>query len=281
MASYAKPDVLVSTDWVKEHIGDPGVKIVEIGVDSRAYDSGHIPGAVLLNWGTDLQDPVVRDIIGQVEFEKRVGALGISPQDTVVFYGGENNWFAAYAFWVFKYYGHADARLMNGGRTRWLTEPGQKLVDDLPGVQPASYRATGTDESVRTKLMEVLQSIGKGTINLVDARTPDEYTGRRLVATGMRESAQRGGHIPGAINAPWAAAVNSDGTFKSADELQNLYFERKNLDRSRPTVVYCSSGERASHTWFVLKYLMGLEPVTNYDGSWAEYGSMIGAPIER
>ncbi|MCX8090796.1 MAG: sulfurtransferase [Verrucomicrobiae bacterium] len=280
MATYAHPEVLVETDWVLANLGKPGIKLVEIDVDTKAYDAGHIPGAVGFNWQTQLQDPVRRDIISQDAFEQLVGGAGISPSDTVILYGDNNNWFAAYGFWLFKIYGHKDVRLMNGGRVKWLNEKDKPLTTEVPKVTPVPYKVTEVHLELRAMLPQVFEA-QKGGWNLVDVRSPDEFTGKVIAPPGMTETAQRGGHIPGAKSVPWSTAVNPDGTFKSADELRRIYLQEKGVDPTRPTIAYCRIGERSSHTWFVLKYLLGIENVKNYDGSWTEYGNLVGAPIEK
>jgi thiosulfate/3-mercaptopyruvate sulfurtransferase len=281
MAAYAHPEVLVDTDWVKQNLGKPGVKVVEIDVDTKAYDAGHIPGAAGFNWQTQLQNQVTRDIIGREEFEKLVGGAGISPADTVVLYGDNNNWFAAYGFWLFKIYGHRDVRLMNGGRVKWLNEADKELTTDRPLPKPVPYRVTETHPELRALLPDVMKAAQSRAYNLVDVRSPDEFTGKVIAPPGMSETAQRGGHIPGARSIPWNTAVNQDGTFKSADELRAIYHEQKGVDPAKDSIAYCRIGERSSHTWFVLSYLLGLKNVRNYDGSWTEYGNLIGAPIEK
>ncbi len=280
MAKYANPEVLVETDWVKAQLGKANVKLVEVDVDTKAYQAGHIPGAVGFNWQTQLQDQVRRDIISQDAFEKLMGNAGISPGDTVILYGDNNNWFAAYGFWLFKVYGHKDVRLMNGGRVKWLNENDKPLTTAVPVVAPVSYRVTETHMELRALLPQVLEA-QKGRWNLVDVRSPDEFTGKVIAPPGMSETAQRGGHIPGAKGVPWSMAVNQDGTFLSAEALRSLYLEQKGVDPKKATIAYCRIGERSSHTWFVLKYLLGLEDVRNYDGSWTEYGSLVGVPIEK
>jgi thiosulfate/3-mercaptopyruvate sulfurtransferase len=281
MNSYAHPEVLVETDWVKENLDKPGIKLVEIDVDTNAYDAGHIRGAVGFNWRTELQDQVRRDIIDQEAFEKLVGGAGISPRDTVILYGDNNNWFAANGFWLFKVYGHKDVRLMNGGRAKWQREPDKELTTERPNPQPVPYKVTQTRPELRALLPDVLQAVNTRATNLVDVRSPDEFTGKVIAPAGMTETAQRGGHVPGAKSIPWGTPVAPNGTFKSADELREIYLEQKGVDPNRPTIAYCRIGERSSHTWFVLTYLLGLKDVRNYDGSWTEYGSVIGAPIER
>ena len=280
MARYANPEVLVETDWVLANLNKPGIKLVEIDVDTKAYEAGHIPGAVGFNWQTQLQDQVRRDIISKAAFEKLVGDAGISPNDTVIVYGDNNNWFAAYGFWLFKMYGHKEVRLMNGGRVKWLNEKDKPLTTDLPKVTPVAYKAGATNPDLRAMLPQVFEA-QKGNWNLVDVRSPDEFTGKVIAPPGMSETAQRGGHIPGAKSIPWSTAVNQDGTFKSPDELQSIYVQQKGVDPKKDTIAYCRIGERSSHTWFVLKYLIGINNVKNYDGSWTEYGNVIAAPIEK
>ncbi len=281
MANYAHPDVLVSTDWVKDNTGKAGIKLVEIDVDTKAYDAGHIPGAVGFNWQTQLQDQVRRDIISKGDFEKLVGGAGISPGDTVVVYGDNNNWFAAYGFWLFKLYGHKDVRLMNGGRVKWLNEKDKPLTTDLPKITPTQYTVTSVDLDLRAMVPQVFEASKSGKWNLVDVRSPDEFTGKVIAPPGMSETAQRGGHIPGAKSIPWSTAVQQDGAFKSADELKTIYLDQKGVDPGKDTIAYCRIGERSSHTWFVLKYLLGIRNVKNYDGSWTEYGNLVAAPIEK
>ena len=280
MARYAHPEMLVDTNWVNANLGKPGIKLVEIDVDTKAYDAGHIPGAVGFNWQTQLQDQVRRDIISREAFEKLVGGAGISPTDMVVLYGDNNNWFAAYGFWLFKIYGHNEVRLMNGGRVKWLNESDKKMTTDVPQVTPVPYRVTETHLELRAVLPQVFDA-QKGSWNLVDVRSPDEFTGKVIAPPGMSETAQRGGHIPGAKSIPWSTAVNSDGTFKAPDELESIYLQQKGVDPKRDTIAYCRIGERSSHTWFVLTYLLGLKNVKNYDGSWTEYGNVVAAPIEK
>jgi thiosulfate/3-mercaptopyruvate sulfurtransferase len=281
MANYANAEVLVDTNWVAQNLGKPSVKVVEIDVDTKAYDAGHIPGALGFNWQTQLQNQVTRDIISKEEFEKLVGGAGISPQDTVILYGDNNNWFAAYGFWLFKIYGHQDVRLMNGGRVKWLNEADKEMTTERPRPKPAAYKVSKTYPELRALLPDVRQASQSRTHNLVDVRSPDEFTGKVIAPPGMNETAQRGGHIPGAKSIPWSTAVNADGTFKSPDELRAIYLGQQGVDPSRESIAYCRIGERSSHTWFVLKYLLGLKDVKNYDGSWTEYGNLIGAPIEK
>ncbi len=281
MATYAHPEVLVETDWVKENLGKPGLKLVEVDVDTKGYEAGHIPGAIGFNWQTQLQDQVNRDIIGPAVFEKLVGGAGISPEDTVILYGDNNNWFAAYGFWLFKVYGHKDVRLMNGGRIKWLNEKDKPLTIELPQPKPVPYKVASIHLQLRAMLPQVFEAQKGGNWNLVDVRSPDEFTGKVIAPPGMTETAQRGGHIPGAKSIPWSTAVNPDGTFKSPDELRAIYVEQKGVDPKKHTIAYCRIGERSSHSWFVLKYLLGLENVKNYDGSWTEYGNIVAAPIAR
>jgi thiosulfate/3-mercaptopyruvate sulfurtransferase len=278
---YAHPEVLVETDWVNRNLNKPGIRIVEIDVDTKAYAAGHIPGAVGFNWQTQLQDQVRRDIIGKEAFEKLLGSAGILPTDTVALYGDNNNWFAAYGFWLFKIYGHKDVRLMNGGRTKWLNERDRELTTELPKVTPTEYRAAEPDWGLRAMFGQVLEAQARKSSNLLDVRSTDEFTGKVIAPAGMTETAQRAGHIPGAKSAPWSMAVQTDGTFKSPAELRALYLDEKGVDPSKETIAYCRIGERAAHTWFALKYLVGVPNVKSYDGSWTEYGSVVGAPIER
>jgi len=280
MADYAHPEVLVSTQWAADHLSDPKVRLVEVDVDTSAYDQGHIAGAVGWNWQSQLQDNVRRDLIDKATLERLLGQSGISNDTTIVFYGDNNNWFAAYAFWQLKYYGHRDLRLMNGGRKKWIEEK-RPLTTDAPRVSPATYHAGGADESVRARKEQLLALLEKrSTGQLVDVRSVDEFTGKIIAPPGMNETAQRAGHIPGAANIPWSQAANEDGTFKSADQLKALY-QGKGVTGQGETIAYCRIGERSSHTWFVLKYLLGYDHVKNYDGSWTEWGNLIGAPIEK
>ena len=281
MSDYSNPEVLVSTNWVKENLGQPNLKIVEIDVDTKAYDAGHVCGAIGFNWQTQLQDQVSRDIINKTEFEKLVSQAGISPSDTVILYGDNNNWFAAYGFWLFKLYGHKDVRLMNGGRIKWLNEADKELTTDVPKPAATNYKVTEEHPELRAYVQDVLEASKTARVNLVDVRSPDEFSGKVIAPPGMTETAQRGGHVPGAKSVPWSQAVNSDGTFKSLAELQKIYIEQKGVDKSKDTIAYCRIGERSSHTWFVLKYLLGFKNVRNYDGSWTEYGNLIRVPIEK
>jgi thiosulfate/3-mercaptopyruvate sulfurtransferase len=280
MAEYKHPEVLVSTEWAAQHLNDPKIRLVEVDVDTSAYDQGHIPGAVGWNWQTQLQDNVRRDLISKQALEQLLGKSGISNETTILLYGDNNNWFAAYALWQLKYYGHKDARLINGGRKKWLEEK-RPLTTDPPKVAPATYHATGPDESIRARKEDVFAIVENRTHgNLVDVRSVDEFTGKIIAPPGMSETAQRAGHIPNAANVPWAQAANEDGTFKSADQLQQLYGS-KGVSGKDEVIAYCRIGERSSHTWFVLKYLLGFDRVKNYDGSWTEWGNLVGAPIEK
>jgi thiosulfate/3-mercaptopyruvate sulfurtransferase len=280
MSDYADPSVLVSTDWVHENL-DSGIKIVEIDVDTQQYNAGHIPGAVAFDWTTQLQDQTRRDIIGKEEFEALLSKAGISNDDRVVIYGDNNNWFAAYGFWIFKYYGHDNVQLMNGGRSKWLDEEDKPLTTDVPSPTPATYTVKSENKEIRAFVQDALRASQEKSANLVDVRSPDEFSGKVIAPPGMTETAQRGGHIPGAKSVPWVTAVNPDGTFKSREDLEKIYFQDAGITEGKDTIAYCRIGERSSHTWFVLKYLLGLPNVKNYDGSWTEYGSMVGVPIER
>ena len=272
-----RSDVLVSTDWAQNNLETPHVVFVEVDEDTSAYETGHIPGAVKLDWRTDLQDPIVRDFVDAQQFSKLLSERGISRDDTVVLYGGNNNWFAAYAYWYFKLYGHESVTLLDGGRKKWELD-GRPLSTDSVSRQATSYRADAPDNSIRAFRDEVIVAIG--VKNLVDVRSPDEFTGKILAPAHLpQEQSQRPGHIPGAINVPWSRAANEDGTFKSDEELSALY-AAAGLDGEKETIAYCRIGERSSHTWFVLSELLGHENVKNYDGSWTEYGSLVGAPIE-
>ena len=280
MADYAHPEVLVSTDWLRKNLETPNVRVVEIDVDPKLYAAGHIPNAVGWDWTTQLNDQVRRDIVSKEGFEKLNSEAGIKNSDTVIIYGDASNWFAAYGFWLYKIYGHKDVRLLNGGRALWLNAEGAPLTTDVPKFPPSEYRVPSVDNSLRAKVGEVLAaSEKKGP--LVDVRSPDEFTGKIIAPPGMTETAQRGGHVPGATSIPWSTAVTNENTFKSADELRAIYLDQKRLDPKKPTIAYCRIGERSSHTWFVLKYLLGFKDVKNYDGSWTEYGNLIGAPIEK
>jgi len=278
MSEYKHPEVLVSTDWVAQNLNAPNLRLVEVDVDTTAYDQGHIPGAVGWNWQTQLQDNIRRDLIDKSTLEKLLGASGISNDTAILLYGDNNNWFAAYALWQLKYYGHRDVRLINGGRKKWLEEK-RSLTKETVNVKPTTYRVSGTDESLRSYKEEVFSIVeGRKPGQLVDVRSVDEFTGKIIAPPGMSETAQRAGHVPGAANIPWAQASNEDGTFKSFDDLKKLY-DSKGITGKDEVIAYCRIGERSSHTWFVLKYLLGYGNVRNYDGSWTEWGNLIGAPI--
>jgi len=280
MAGYKHPEVLVSTDWVAAHTDDPKVHLVEVDVDTSAYEKGHIQNAVGWNWTTQLNDTVRRDIPDPKQFEKLCSESGIANDSTVVLYGDNNNWFAAFALWQFKIYRHKDVRLMNGGRKKWELE-GRPFTAQAPHITPTTYHAGSPDASIRARRDEVFLIIDKKqSAYLVDVRSPDEFTGKVIAPPGMTETAQRGGHIPGAVNVPWSKAVSDDGTFKSYEDLVKLY-EAQGVRPDREAVAYCRIGERSSHTWFVLKYLLGFNKVRNYDGSWTEWGNLIDAPIEK
>ncbi|GBC95940.1 Putative thiosulfate sulfurtransferase [bacterium HR16] len=272
-------NVLVSTEWVQQHLGDPDIRLVEVDVDTTAYDSGHIPGAIGFNWQTQLQHQVRRDIITREEFEQLLGESGIGNEHTVVLYGDNNNWFAAYAFWLFTIYGHEKLYLMDGGRKKWVAE-NRPLTTERPNYARTQYRAKEPNLHLRAFSTQVMQALNSPRVALVDVRSPQEFTGEVIAPPGMTETAQRGGHIPGAVNIPWSQAVNEDGTFKSADELRALY-AGKGVTPDKQVIAYCRIGERSSHTWFVLRYLLGYPDVRNYDGSWTEWGNLVGAPIER
>ncbi|MFC5994499.1 sulfurtransferase [Pseudonocardia hispaniensis] len=273
----SRQDVLVSTDWAEKNLGTDGVVFVEVDEDTTAYDGGHLPGAVKINWTTELQDPVRRDIVSKEQFEQLLSAKGISNDDTVVLYGGNSNWFAAYAYWEFKLYGHEKVRLLDGGRKKWELD-GRLLSPDVPERATTSYTAQDPDLSIRAFRDEVIDAIGNK--NLIDVRSPDEYSGKLLAPAHLpQEQSQRPGHVPTAINVPWSKAANEDGTFKSDEELTAIY-RGAGYDEDKATIAYCRIGERSSHTWVVLHELLGYRDVKNYDGSWTEYGSLIGAPIE-
>ena len=276
---YTVPDVLVDADWVEQHKDDDKVKLVEVDVDTDAYDEGHIAGAVSWNWTSQLNDQLRRDIPSREQIDKLLGESGISNDDTIILYGDNNNWFAAFAFWILKMYGHEDIRLMDGGRKKWVADS-RALTKQEENPTPATYHAQEADLSLRANVTEMLKNVESQESQLVDVRSPAEFTGEVIAPPGMTETAQRGGHIPTAKNIPWAQTVNEDGTFKSADQLRDLY-GNKGIEDGKNTIAYCRIGERSSHTWFVLKYLLGYENVKNYDGSWTEYGSMVGVPIEK
>jgi len=276
---YAHPEVLVDTDWVDQHKNDPKVRVAEVDYDPTAnYTLGHVPGSVLIDWKADINDPVTRNILTKQACENLLQRVGVNDDTTLVLYGDFNNWFAAFAFWVFKYYGYKDVRLMNGGRKKWLVED-KPVTKDIPSHAKGNFRASEPDSSIRVFLRYVRDTLGSKI--LVDVRGPKEFTGEILAPPEYpTEHAQRGGHIPGAVNIPWGQAVNEDGTFKSAEELQKLY-QSKGVASDKEVISYCRIGERSSHTWFVLKYLLGYPNVKNYDGSWTEWGNMIDNPIEK
>ena len=277
---YAHPEVLVDANWVEDHFGDPNVRLIEVDVDTKSYAEGHIPGAVAFNWQKDLQDQIVRSPIARARLEELLSSAGVSNDTTVVLYGDNNNWFAAWALWILKYYGHNDARLLDGGRVKWLAD-NRELTTEVPSYEATSYTTSEPNESIRAYRDQILSELGNDGLALVDVRSPGEYSGELLAPANLpQEGAQRGGHIPGAANVPWATAVAADGTFKSAEELQAIY-GGKGVTADRDVIAYCRIGERSSHTWFALHYLLGYENVRNYDGSWTEWGSLIGAPIEK
>ncbi len=276
---YAYPETLVSTQWVEENVGDDSVRVVEVDVDTHAYAEGHIEGAVGWDWSRQLCDTVHRDIIPRDAFERLMQESGISNDTTVVLYGDNNNWFAAWAFWQLKIYGHRDVRLINGGRKKWVAE-GRPLTQETPTVRPAKYRSKNPDFSSRAYLTDIPRPLPADALDLVDVRSPKEFSGEILAPPGLPETCQRGGHIPGAQNVPWGLACNDDGTFKSRHELERLY-RAVGVDGDKPVVAYCRIGERSSHTWFVLRYLLGLQDVKNYDGSWTEWGNLVGAPVRQ
>ena len=280
MSDYAHPEVLVSTQWVEDHIDDPSIRIVESDEDVLLYDVGHVPGAVKIDWQTELQDQVVRDYVGKENFEKLMSEKGIGNDTTVVFYGDKSNWWACYAFWTFNVMGHDKCLIMNGGRQKWIEEK-RPLSKDLPSYPTSDYKVNRTNEDIRAFRDEVMKHIGSGN-PLIDVRSPKEFTGELLhMEAYPQEGALRGGHIPGAKNVPWARAASEDGTFKSPDELKKIYEEEVGLKKDDNVVAYCRIGERSSHTWFVLTYLLGFKNVKNYDGSWTEWGNLVRAPIER
>jgi thiosulfate/3-mercaptopyruvate sulfurtransferase len=273
----SREDVLVTAEWAEQNLETPGVVFVEVDEDTAAYDGGHIPGAIKLDWKQELQDPVRRDFIDQAGFEKLLSAKGVANSDTVILYGGNNNWFAAYAYWYFKLYGHASVKLLDGGRKKWELD-GRPLATGAVTREETSYTAKEQNTSIRAFRDEVVAAINNK--NLVDVRSPDEFSGKLLAPAHLpQEQAQRAGHIPSAINVPWSKAANEDGTFRDNDELRELYQEA-GIDESKSTIAYCRIGERSSHTWFALHELLGFGDVKNYDGSWTEYGSLVGVPVE-
>ena len=278
-APTSQQTVLVSTDWVAQHLSDASIRIVEVDVDTKAYNEGHVPNAVGWAWDTQLCDTVRRDIVPKDKFQTLLGQSGIDNTTTIILYGDNNNWFAAWAFWQLKVYGHQDVRLMNGGRKKWIAE-GRDLVTDAPKPPAKSYAAKNPDTSIRAFLSEVMKASSENAAQLVDVRSPQEYSGEILAPPGLPETCQRGGHIPGAKSIPWGKACNDDGTFKSVEELRALY-GGAGITGEKPAIAYCRIGERSSHTWFVLKYLLGYANVKNYDGSWTEWGNLVAAPVEK
>ncbi len=276
---YARPEILVTTDWVARHRREPGLRLIEVDVDTSAYGEGHIPGAVGWNWQTQLMDPLRRDIVSKAAFERLLRDSGVSNDDTIVLYGDNNNWFAAYALWELEYYGHNKVRLMDGGRAKWISE-NREMTRERPNMERTTYRVRGPFDGVRAYRQDVERAVRLG-LPLVDVRSPDEFSGKILAPPGLQETAQRGGHIPGARNIPWSKAVNEDGTFKSHVELKKLYADDAGVTGDTQVIAYCRIGERSSHSWFVLKYLLGYPDVKNYDGSWTEWGNLIGVAIEK
>lgn len=278
MSGYKHPEALVSTDWVAQSLNRTGIRLVEVDVDTTAYERGHIPGAVGWNWQTQLQDNVRRDLIDKAALEQLLGKSGISNETTILLYGDHNNWFAAYAFWQLKYHGHKDVRLIDGGRKKWIAD-GLVFTIEPTEVPEAAYQAVDPDESIRARKEDIYAiQQKKSRAELVDVRSLDEFAGKILAPPGLSETALRAGHVPGAANIPWGQAANEDGTFKSYDELKKIY-ESGGILGYHEVIAYCRIGERSSHTWFVLKYLLGYENVRNYDGSWTEWGNLVGAPI--
>jgi len=277
---YVHPEVLVDTVWVADHLNDPTVRIIEADEDVLLYEVGHIQNAVKLDWHVDVQDPIRRDFVSKADFEKLASRYGITNDTTVIFYGDKNNWYAAYSFWLFKLYGHKDARLMNGGRAKWEAEQ-RPFTKDVPEFQSTTYHAQEPNLSIRAFRRQVEELLGKSGYALVDVRSPDEYTGKLIhMVNYPQENASRGGHIPTARSIPWAKAAREDGTFKSAAELRELY-GNEGVTPEKQVVAYCRIGERSAHTWFVLTQLLGYPNVRNYDGSWTEWGNLVGAPIEK
>jgi thiosulfate/3-mercaptopyruvate sulfurtransferase len=279
MTDYAK-DVLVETEWLEQHLDDENIRIVEVDENPALYADAHIPGAIGFDWMKDLQDQVKRDFLGPEAFGELFGSRGISDEHTIVLYGDRNNWFAAYTYWYLKYYGHDDVKLLNGPREKWIAE-GRATTSEVPSYEPQSFIGQPGDTAIRAKRDEVLEALGKD-VNLVDVRSPQEFSGELISVAGYeQEGAQRGGHIPGAASVPWSQAVKEDGTFKSADELRELYTGKGVINGGAPIIAYCRIGERSAHTWFVLHELLGQQDVKNYDGSWTEWGNMVDMPVEK
>jgi thiosulfate/3-mercaptopyruvate sulfurtransferase len=279
-ADYVHPEVLVSTEWLASNLDNPSIRVVESDEDILLYEIGHIPGAVKLDWESQMQDQLKRDFVNKEQFETLMSERGISNDTTVIFYGDKNNWYATYGFWLLKYYGHDDVRILDGGRVKWEAE-GREYTRDVPTYEPTTYTAKDPDGSIRAFRADVLKQVESGQPNLVDVRSPAEYTGELLHAIGYpQEGAQRAGHVAGAKNVPWGTAAQPDGTFKPFEELKTLY-QNVGIDPNREIIAYCRIGERSSHTWFVLTYLLGYDNVRNYDGSWTEYGSLVNVPIEK
>jgi thiosulfate/3-mercaptopyruvate sulfurtransferase len=281
VAEFANPDALVETDWLEQHLNDPGVRIIEVDEDTSAYEKGHVPGAVMWNWNTDLHAPVGRDYVDQAGLSRLLSGAGVGPDDTVILYGGNNNWFAAYAYWLMKYLGFDNVKLLNGGRKKWELES-RELTQDVRDYEASNYQVSGeVRPGIRAFRDEVLGKVEQGGGSFVDVRSPEEYRGEKLAPDHLpQEQSQVPGHIPGAANIPWSKAANDDGTFKSADELKALY-EGAGVTSGTGVIAYCRIGERSSHTWFVLVELLGYGDVKNYDGSWTEYGSLVGVPVEK
>ena len=277
---YVHPEALVDADWVEAHLHDPKVRLIEVDVDTTAYDQGHISGAVSFNWQKELQDQLVRAPLSQVHLEDLLSRAGVSNDTTIVLYGDNNNWFAAWALWILKFYGHQDVRLLDGGRVKWLADK-RAITTEIPSYPRTSYHPQPPNTGIRALRDQILAQLSRRDLTLVDVRSPGDYSGELLAHANLpQEGAQRGGHIPGAANIPWSMAVREDGTFKTADELRSLY-ESKGVTPDKEVIAYCRIGERSSHTWFALNYLLGYPRVRNYDGSWTEWGSLIGVPIEK